>query len=69
MQAHHSIVICMTGYTIENAFCHKKVFDKLGIHAALFSPDHQHIIPCDVSVVSGTYLTDAGREQMTAHDL
>lgn len=36
----------------------------------LFSPDHQHIIPCDVSV-SGTYLTDGDQEQMllTIYDI
>ncbi len=68
--AHHNCGSCMVRYTIENAFCHKKGFSKLEASMRLFSPDHQHIIPCDVSV-SGTYLTDADQEQMllTIYDI
>ena len=68
--AHHNCGSCMVRYTIENAFCHKKGFSKLEASMRLFSPDHQHIIPCDVSV-SGTYLTDGDQEQMllTIYDI
>lgn len=68
--AHHNCGSCMVRYTIENAFCHKKGFSKLEASMRLFSTDHQHIIPCDVSV-SGTYLTDADQEQMllTIYDI
>lgn len=68
--AHHNCGSCMVRYTIENAFCHKKGFSKLEASMRLFSPDHQHIIPCDVSV-SGTYLTDADQEQilLTIYDI
>lgn len=68
--AHHNCGSCMVRYTIENAFCHKKGFSKLEASMRLFSPDHQRIIPCDVSV-SGTYLTDADQEQMllTIYDI
>lgn len=68
--AHHNCGSCMVRYTIENAFCHKKGFSKLEASMRLFSPDYQHIIPCDVSV-SGTYLTDGDQEQMllTIYDI